>query len=53
VATLVTGYVRLNNANRSHARYLELGRRLIGIGLPTVAYYDGHAGELLPTPGPR
>jgi hypothetical protein len=50
VATLVTGYVRLNNANRSHARYLELGRRLIGLGLPTVAYYDGHAGELLPTP---
>lgn len=50
MATLVTGYVRLNNANRSHARYLELGRRLIGIGLPTVAYYDGQAGELLPTP---
>ena len=50
MATLVTGYVRLNNANRSHSRYLELGRRLVGLGLPTVAHYDGHAGDLLPTP---
>lgn len=49
MATLVTGYVRLNNANRSHARYLELGRRLIGLGLPTVAFYDGHADDLVPT----
>lgn len=50
MATLVTGYVRLNNANRSHGRYLELGRRLVGLGLPTVAFYDGHASELVATP---
>jgi hypothetical protein len=50
VATLVTGYVRLNNANRAHDRYLELGRRLVGLGLPTICYYDGHAADLVPPP---
>lgn len=50
MATLVTGYVRLNNAHRSHARYLELGRRLVGLGLPTLAFYDGPAGDLVPPP---
>ena len=50
MATLVTGYVRLNNGHRSHAKYIELGRRLVGLGLPTVAFYDGSAAELLPTP---
>ena len=53
MATLVTGYVRLNSANRSHARYLELGRRLIGVGLPTVCYYDGQPDDLAPTPKSR
>jgi len=48
MATLVTGYVRLNSKHRSHDRYLELGRRLIGLGLPTVAFYDGAAHELMP-----
>ena len=50
MAALVTGYVRLNNAHRSHARYLELGRRLVGLGLPTLCFYDGHASELVPPP---
>jgi len=50
VATLVTGYVRLNNLHRSHASYIKLGRRLVGLGLPTVAYYDGSPAELVPTP---
>lgn len=50
MATLVTGYVRLNNGHRSHAKYIELGRRLVGLGLPTVAFYDGSAADLLPTP---
>jgi hypothetical protein len=50
VATLVSGYVRLNQAHRSHARYLELGRRLVGLGLPTVCYYDGHPDDLAPPP---
>jgi hypothetical protein len=50
VPHIVTGYVRLNNGNRSHAKYIELGRRLIGCGLPTIAFYDGSAAELVPTP---
>lgn len=53
MATLVTGYVRLNQAHRSHARYLELGRRLVGLGLPTICYYDGHADDLAPPPACR
>lgn len=48
MATLVTGYVRLNNGNRSHARYIDLGKRLLRLGLPTVAFYDGNPGDLKP-----
>jgi len=36
----VTGYVRLDSPHRSHDHYLELGQRLFGIGLPTVAYHQ-------------
>lgn len=50
VPTLVTGYVRLDSGHRSHARYLELGRRLIGLGLPTVCFYDGLPSDVCPTP---
>jgi hypothetical protein len=50
MATLVTGYVRLNSAHRGHGRYLELGRRLIGLGLPTMCFYDGDPSDVLPTP---
>jgi hypothetical protein len=50
MATLVTGYVRLDNAHRGHDRYLELGRRIIGLGLPTMCFYDGPAGDVCPTP---
>lgn len=39
-ACVVTGYVRLDNENRNHERYTELGTRLLGIGLPTVAFLD-------------
>ena len=37
---LVTGYVRLDCDHRTHDRYLELGARLMGIGLPTIAYHQ-------------
>jgi hypothetical protein len=50
MATLVTGYVRLNSGHRSHDRYLELGRRLVGLGLPTMCFYDGDPRDVLPTP---
>ena len=50
MATLVTGYVRLSSGHRPHARYLELGRRLVGLALPTVCFYDGPANEVIPTP---
>lgn len=40
-ATLVTGYVRLNAGHRPHDRFVELGNRLLGLGLPTVAFLDG------------
>jgi hypothetical protein len=46
VATVVTGYVRLNNGYRGHARYVELGRRLLGLRLPTIAFFDGDAEPL-------
>jgi hypothetical protein len=36
----VTGYVRLDSPHRSHDSYLELGQRLLGIGLPTIAYHQ-------------
>jgi hypothetical protein len=49
MATLVTGYVRLNSGHRGHERYVELGRRLIGLGLPTIAFYDGPPADLQPT----
>ena len=50
MAVVVTGYVRLDSQHRSHARYVELGRRLVGLGLPTIAFYDGSPAELMPTP---
>jgi len=50
MVTLVTGYVRLNSVHRGHESYLELGRRLVGLGLPTVVFYDGEAHELAPMP---
>lgn len=37
---MVTGYVRLDSPHRSHQHYLELGQRLVGIGLPTVVYHQ-------------
>lgn len=37
---MVTGYVRLDCDHRSHDRYLELGSRLVGLGLPTIAYHQ-------------
>lgn len=40
-ATVVTAYVRLNAGHRPHDRFLELGNRLLGLGLPTVAFLDG------------
>jgi hypothetical protein len=45
MVALVTGYVRLNQP-RSHSLYLELGRRLLGLGLPAVCFYDGPASDL-------
>jgi len=45
-ATLVTGYVRLDSPHRSHREYLDLGRRLFDLGLPTVAFWDGPPGDL-------
>lgn len=50
MATVVTGYVRLNSGHRNHGRYLELGRRLLGLGLPTVCCYDGPPDELQAPP---
>jgi|688.fasta_scaffold17646_6 hypothetical protein len=41
MATLVTGYVRLDSGHRAHSRYVGLGRRLLDLCLPTVAFYDG------------
>jgi len=40
-ATLVTGYCRLDAGHRPHDRFVELGNRLLALGLPTVAYLDG------------
>ncbi len=37
---IVTGYVRLDSRHRSHDRYLELGQRLLGLGLPTIAFHE-------------
>ena len=39
--TLVTAYVRLNAGHRPHDRFLDLGNRLLGLGLPTIAFLDG------------
>lgn len=49
-ATIVTGYVRLDSPWRSHESYVELGRRLLGLGLPTVAFYDGAPSDLRADP---
>jgi hypothetical protein len=46
-ATLVTGYVRLDSVHRPHDRYAKLGRRLLGLGLPGIAYYDGPEKDLV------
>ena len=43
---LVTGYVRLNSAHRPHDRYAKLGRKLLGLGLPSVCFYDGPEKDL-------
>lgn len=40
-ATLVTAYVRLDAGHRPHDRFVELGNRFLGLGLPTVAFIDG------------
>ena len=40
-ACLVTGYVRLDLANRCHDRYADLGRQLTALHRPTVAFLDG------------
>lgn len=37
---LVTGYCRLDASHRSHERFVELGNRLLALGLPTVAYLE-------------
>lgn len=50
MATVVTGYVRLNSEHRGHDRYLALGRRLLALSLPTVAFYDGDPADLAGTP---
>lgn len=42
-ACLVTGYVRLDLANRSHDRYAELGQQLTALHRPCVAFLDGLA----------
>lgn len=46
MVALVTGYVRLSSHPRGHDRYVELGRRLLRLGLPTVCFYDGPASDL-------
>lgn len=46
MVALVTGYVRLGSHPRGHDRYVALGRRLLGIGLPTVCFYDGPESDL-------
>lgn len=47
---LVTGYVRLDQAHRSHERFMDLGRRLLGLHAPITAFVEGAAdlGPLLP-----
>lgn len=45
---LVTGYCRLNAGHRGHDRFVELGNRLLGLGLPTVAFLDEAADFNLP-----
>jgi hypothetical protein len=50
MATLVTGYVRLNSGHRAHSRYVALGRRLLDMCLPTMAFYDGDPAPLDPPP---
>jgi hypothetical protein len=47
-ATLVTGYCRLNAGHRGHDRFVELGNRLLGLGLPTVAFLDSSADFKVP-----
>jgi len=37
---VVTGYVRLDNGNRSHATYRDLGSRLLSLGVPMTAFVD-------------
>ena len=37
---LVTGYIRLDSAHRSHESYVALGNRLLGLGLPTTVFLD-------------
>jgi hypothetical protein len=37
---VVTGYVRLDNGNRPHATYRDLGSRLLSLGVPMTAFVD-------------
>jgi hypothetical protein len=39
-AKLVTGYIRLDSAHRSHESYVEFGNRLLGLGLPATVYHE-------------
>jgi hypothetical protein len=39
-ACLVTGYVCLDSQHRGHETYMELGRQLLGLGLPAVSFLD-------------
>lgn len=46
---LVTGYCRLNASHRGHDRFVELGNRLLSIGLPTVAYLEESSAFSVPS----
>jgi hypothetical protein len=39
-AAFCTGYINLNPVYRPHERYLELGRRMLACGEPTIAFID-------------
>ena len=39
-AKLVTGYIRLDSAHRSHESYVEFGNRLLGLGLPATVFHE-------------
>jgi len=41
--SIVTGYVRLDSRHRGHGDFIQLGQRLLDLGLPTVAFLDDDA----------